>query len=453
MKKIDLSPTNENILEMLEKDSINRNVLIRSFIEMVDYINENTSISIDGEWGTGKTFFVKQVIMLLNYYNKLAKDKDEGCNKKIKEITDSPICKLSDINIEKNFVPIYYNAWANDSHTDPILSLIFHIVNENGLNGYERISKTNLEIIASIADTLNPWSSGSISNLVKTLEGDDSTAEIANIENTKQLLKILFEKTLVEKGDKLIIFIDELDRCNPIYAVKLLERIKHFFDDDRIIFVFSTNINQLTNTISKYYGNNFNSFRYLNKFFDITFELDNVNCLEYMQFLGLTGSSDSLTKVVIELAHCYNLSMRDCNRFVQLILIVKDFVLMKRHGFQDSQGYQAMLFGILPVLLVLKIIDIQNFLKIINGTGYSIYNNIAMKSTQLHKILIFYMQKNAEGKVTSVEFEIQLGAIYNTIFNNDGTMTYESEDITLDKNSKKNLMEVVSLLKKELKYN
>ena len=57
--------------------------------------------------------------------------------------------------------------------------------------------------------------------------------------------------TFSKHGDKLVIFIDKLDRCNPIYAIKLLERIKHFFDHENIIFIFSVNVNKLTNTISK----------------------------------------------------------------------------------------------------------------------------------------------------------------------------------------------------------
>ena len=75
-----------------------------------------------------------------------------------------------------------------------------------------------------------------------------------------------------ERGNKLVIFIDELDRCNPAYAVKLLEQIKHYMEDDRIIFVFSVNINQLQHTIKHYYGNNFNATKYLDRFFLINFK-------------------------------------------------------------------------------------------------------------------------------------------------------------------------------------
>ena len=50
---------------------------------------------------------------------------------------------------------------------------------------------------------------------------------------------------MVERGNRLIIFIDELDRCKPTFAVHLLEQIKHYIFDDRITFVFSINLEQL----------------------------------------------------------------------------------------------------------------------------------------------------------------------------------------------------------------
>ena len=47
----------------------------------------------------------------------------------------------------------------------------------------------------------------------------------------------------------LIIFIDELDRCRPTYAIELLERIKHLFSIERLVFVLSTDTIQLAHSI------------------------------------------------------------------------------------------------------------------------------------------------------------------------------------------------------------
>ena len=44
--------------------------------------------------------------------------------------------------------------------------------------------------------------------------------------------KEIFNEIIEEQTQKLVIFIDELDRCKPSYALEMLERIKHYFDDD-----------------------------------------------------------------------------------------------------------------------------------------------------------------------------------------------------------------------------
>lgn len=71
----------------------------------------------------------------------------------------------------------------------------------------------------------------------------------------------------------MFVFIDELDRCRPPYAVALLERIKHLFDVDEIIFVVATDTTQLSASINGLYGSSFDSRRYLQRFFTRTFSL------------------------------------------------------------------------------------------------------------------------------------------------------------------------------------
>ena len=81
------------------------------------------------------------------------------------------------------------------------------------------------------------------------------------------------DSLLPEKAYRLVIFIDELDRCQPLFAVKLLERIKHYFGNTNLTFVFSTNLAELQNTIRSLYGEQFSASRYLDKFFDVTLKL------------------------------------------------------------------------------------------------------------------------------------------------------------------------------------
>lgn len=71
----------------------------------------------------------------------------------------------------------------------------------------------------------------------------------------------------------MFVFIDELDRCRPDYAVRLLEGVKHLFDAPNVCFVFSTNMNQLAASMQAIYGPNFDAARYLKRFFSFEYLL------------------------------------------------------------------------------------------------------------------------------------------------------------------------------------
>ena len=60
MKTFDLSPTKDNLIRTYENDTIQRNNYLHRFIELINSIDDGFSIGLGGNWGSGKTFFVKQ---------------------------------------------------------------------------------------------------------------------------------------------------------------------------------------------------------------------------------------------------------------------------------------------------------------------------------------------------------------------------------------------------------
>ena len=102
-------------------------------------------------------------------------------------------------------------------------------------------------------------------------------------ENMKELLIAIGK--LEDKKLPLFILIDELDRCRPSYAIELLENIKHLFDIEHIIFIVATDSKQLSHSINAIYGNEFESQRYLKRFFDQEYTLRTPNSYEYSYYL------------------------------------------------------------------------------------------------------------------------------------------------------------------------
>ena len=72
-----------------------------------------------------------------------------------------------------------------------------------------------------------------------------------------------------------IIFVDELDRCRPSYAIELLERIKHLFNIGGLVFVLALDREQLGHSIKAVYGNGIDSDGYLRRFVDFEYQLKN----------------------------------------------------------------------------------------------------------------------------------------------------------------------------------
>jgi hypothetical protein len=72
---------------------------------------------------------------------------------------------------------------------------------------------------------------------------------------------------------KLVIVVDELDRCRPDYALAMLEIIKHFFAVDHVHFVLGVNLRELENSVKARYGAGINAGLYLQKFITVTVAL------------------------------------------------------------------------------------------------------------------------------------------------------------------------------------
>lgn len=91
----------------------------------------------------------------------------------------------------------------------------------------------------------------------------------------------------------LVFVIDELDRCRPDFSVRALERIKHFFSVEGIVFVIATDGDNLPSAVQALYGPSVQGERYLRKFFDFEFRLPDPTPEQVtLSFFGSAGILD-----------------------------------------------------------------------------------------------------------------------------------------------------------------
>lgn len=200
----------------------------------------------------------------------------------------------------KNAHPtVYVNAWKSDFSDDPLLAVMSAIHDQlknhlppeqKTMEGFAKYMKASGRFAKGLAPVV-------VKGLINKAIGKDatedlfelSTNELAGIAEKSMSLLLQehidkdksidsFQRTLVELVEKvterkeltapLFVFIDELDRCRPTYAIELLETVKHLFSVKGIVFVIATDSEQLQHSVCAIYGERFSGREYLRRFFD-----------------------------------------------------------------------------------------------------------------------------------------------------------------------------------------
>lgn len=362
MEKYELELTEDNIKETIKNDYLDNNKKLYSLARLVKEIDKNMVICIDGEWGCGKTFFINQ-------FKYIIKDSEKSEELKL----DTNIISVLD-EIKKNNMIVYYDAWKNDNHTDVFQSIIYNILNEfpnykNIVTDFNEVKKMFLTIGGNIASICSLGViTNEIINFDKILTYEELAKDIVTIEEKSKNFKKLLKKILGNK--RMILIIDELDRCNPMFASKVLETIKHFYDICNITVIIVANNKELSHTIKKQYGNEFNAYGYLNKFYDFIITLDNSKNKEYAEkVLDFDNRNYLPHEVCYEMFKKYNFSLRECNKFRILYNMVKSRIEINTRNFYDYKGYEICFYIILPIIIAFKIKDIDSYRECLNGQG------------------------------------------------------------------------------------
>ncbi len=132
-----------------------------------------------------------------------------------------------------------------------------------------------------------------------------------------------------------VILVDELDRCRPAFAVRLVDRIKHFFDVPNLVFVLVMNREQLEKAIRGVYGAETDAAAYLGKFLNLSLRLPSNRSVDVSgpahlarSFVNATlrryGCDDEQDQYVSSMTACavaLDMSLRDVERAIALLFL------------------------------------------------------------------------------------------------------------------------------------
>ncbi|MGL5796607.1 MAG: KAP family P-loop NTPase fold protein [Cetobacterium sp.] len=341
------------------EDKLNRNPIIQNLTEVIEQLESNTGIvmAIDASWGKGKTTFI-------NLWEKYLNE-----NK-------------SDV-----YSIIKFNAWDRDDSGNPLVSLIIELekllIGETKEEIYGFVKELAKGIIPNLIEktTCGGIKAEDLNILLKandTLKYDLIEHEKTRIE-LKNKLKNSIEKLATEK--KIIFFIDELDRCRPLYAIELLETIKHLFDVKNCIFILAWDKVQLSESIKTVYGAGMDSNGYLRRFIDLDYQLPEPSKKDYINYLiekeELKRSYyTTFYEMLPKFCDVYDLSLRDIDKLIFYLKIHLKRI-EKIEGLKTTYEY---VYSLLKSIFIIIKIKKENLYLKIRGKNYS--------QTDISKILI-----------------------------------------------------------------
>lgn len=352
-------------------------------------VNTNSLVlALNSSWGTGKTSFINMWI------DKLKKTPDE-------------------YNI------ITYNAWENDDCPEAIVPLICSF-NQLGENDPAKTEKMKNKII-SVLKILGPRVINSVawgmfhidvneitqgcSDLMESTSSETIYDEYTTLNKKKEAFRELVREFASEEKP-LLIFVDELDRCRPTFAIETLEAVKHFFDLKNVIFVFSIDIEQLRHSIKTIYGE-IECVGYLQRFFDYQIRLPSPNFKEYLRERLVYDGTPLGDQVdhLSTLAERLKLSLRALNVICEAYL---RFITQKRY-ISDSIFSMRRPGNIYISLIALKYSDPVRYIDVIqNGIEITDQNDkfmIELFGTQKSTIdewKSFYTKEVAQTPVRNI---------------------------------------------------
>jgi len=326
--------------------------------------NRKAVIGLNSEYGTGKSIFI------------------ELCEKEIS------------LKYQKEIQSISINLSENEFDDNPLFTILNAIINKTIIDkNNQRLSTDELDQISRLGKLALKMTS-SINTDFLNKDCDDAEKKLQEVLTIDKLkVKNKFKKYLerVIGEHKLVIFLDDLDRCSPFFAIKILEELKFYFKFiDNLIFVIAYDREQLESFIRSRFGKEIDCNGYLIKFFDTNYLFSNIDKTEFLNNTAYNCLEYLYNNLDNEYSDEYILIQYTLKPFIKRITKLED--LLKYHTLRSmQQSIYRLLFGLKRALsndieLSSELEDTLVLLMFIRTTNWKLY-------TDLYK-----------GKINGVEF-------------------------------------------------
>lgn len=389
---------------------------------IIETYSDGFVLALNNKWGEGKTTFIEMWRLYLG-------------------------------QSERAFQTLYFNAWEHDFNHDPLSAILSEL---KSLEIYDKqefapLIRKGAKLTRSLIPVfINAVAEKYVDTKILKDAFQKLTEEAASIfeeevneyankkkglEDFKQELESYVSKI---KKQPLIFFIDELDRCNPKYAVEFLEIVKHFFSVPGIVFVLSIDKGNLINSIKGYFGSQeMDGNEYLRRFIDLEYSLPLPILDDYIHYMFQKSGMNDFLKAE---SRRINQKLNDENStFYELAYVF----------FNNGDVNYRMIEKILThCSIILKTYRIQNYtspkalfiLLIIKHINPGIYNLIKQNKLdsqnfidKLHEAI--YPKIRTKKDINIGAIESLLIVLYNNNFENENVYLWSSGERFIESDS------------------
>jgi Cdc6-like AAA superfamily ATPase len=281
-------------------DLLNRGPFVERVFRIADTFHQDKKsacYAINGAWGTGKSYVLDLLEQRLTAAEAAAPE-EEAEPAALEEASLEAEGEAAEAVGEEAepappFLVLRYNCWEYDYYDEPLVSLVATMQETIEKKEPKKHSKL-LTILKALGQTAKNLAFTYVDSMAKGIPSAYSNAyqEVSEEEKNKAQKKgpdaydgnLPFRTALRElrkilqdlAGEStVVLLVDELDRCLPEYAVRVLERLHHLFEGIKNIqVIFSVDRGQLEHVIQELFGADADTAAYLKKFISFELKLD-----------------------------------------------------------------------------------------------------------------------------------------------------------------------------------
>ncbi len=337
-----MSSITDNPIQQKGEDLLKVEKYSQALSNFISRSDTPITIGLQGEWGTGKTSLMSLLLEDFNekniacsWVNTWEYSMFRGANETTPGVLKGMLEKLKESCIKRK-------VWTLKDESNATFKKLTNFV--GNIMNQAVVNHTGLDIKAAADLEAN---------------SKNSTAEIAEI---KELISGLIHELINDSNNsiqKVVFFVDDLDRIPPSDAVEVLEALKNIFDIPNCVFILAIDYDVVVKGLENKFGQkteeNEREFRsFFDKIIQVpfsmptgTYDIENF-LVEKLNYLGIQISNEEIELYTRTIKHSIGANPRSLKRYLNSFSLINHLKELELNE-DEPNGDNFMLFALLGI--------------------------------------------------------------------------------------------------------